>query len=443
MLGGSFWVAFLRNGMGAILMMSVFLLLDCPRLPMRRTVLCYIAAGGGLSVLFSIWYLVDLESFIRFSGPSALLSVGIFCGLLSSETIYLTFYKITLGFYFLALCVFCGVDIARWWFEGNLWVDIAVRLIVAAIILVFIIRKFRQIFLENVDYFRKEMDMFSAFLLIGSVLLAALVAYWPPVHIFSALNIVRLLIILFMAGVMQYLILHLYIHLGKEHSYQEEKQLLEMNERFLRRQLELERGAEEEASRFRHDIRHHCRLIEEYIRDGETEELLKYVKQYGQETEKKKLEPVCGNKAVNSILSVYSRYAREERICVTMEVSIADRLEIRDIDLVAILANILENAIQGCLRTGPQRLIDLRMTQKGHKIVIQCRNTCAALPYFPKEPEGGRGVSSIVKTAARYEGETDFAVENGMFVVRTLLNVPGQADGKEGVRGGKGLKALS
>ena len=325
MLGGSFWVAFLRNGMGAILMMSVFLLLDCPRLPMRRTALCYIAAGGGLSVLFSIWYLVDLESFIRFSGPSALLSVGIFCGLLSSETIYLTFYKITLGFYFLALCVFCGVDIARWWFEGNLWVDIAVRLIVAAIILVFIIRKFRQIFLENVDYFRKEMDMFSAFLLIGSVLLAALVAYWPPVHIFSALNIVRLLIILFMAGVMQYLILHLYIHLGKEHSYQEEKQLLEMNEQFLYRQLELERKSQEEAARIRHDVRHHCMLIREYVKSKDMDSLLSYLEQYRGDTESTRPQRICANRAVNGILKAYVGYAEKENIQVTMKVDVAEK----------------------------------------------------------------------------------------------------------------------
>ena len=40
MLGGSLWVAVLRNGLGVILMMAVFLLLDHPRLSMKRTV-CY------------------------------------------------------------------------------------------------------------------------------------------------------------------------------------------------------------------------------------------------------------------------------------------------------------------------------------------------------------------------------------------------------------------
>ena len=36
MLGGSFWTAFLRNGISAGLIMLVFLLLDRPKLPMKK-----------------------------------------------------------------------------------------------------------------------------------------------------------------------------------------------------------------------------------------------------------------------------------------------------------------------------------------------------------------------------------------------------------------------
>lgn len=36
MLGGSFWIAFLRNGIGAGLIMTVFLMLDRPRQPMKK-----------------------------------------------------------------------------------------------------------------------------------------------------------------------------------------------------------------------------------------------------------------------------------------------------------------------------------------------------------------------------------------------------------------------
>ncbi len=429
MLGGSFWVALLRNGMGAVLMMGVFLLLDRPRYARKRTVLCYAAAGIFLVVLFSGWYLADREGYIRFSGPASFLLVGIFCGRMSSEGIYLSLYKMTLCFYFLAFSVFCGVDMARWWFDGNIWWDIAIRFMLDLAILLFIAGKFRKVFLENVDYLRKEMDLFSAFLLVSSDLLAALVAYWPPIHTFSVLNMVRILIIMIMAGIMQYMIFYLYIYLGRKRARQEETLLLEMNEQFLRRQLELEKEAEKEALRIRHDIRRHCGLIEDYIKRGETEELLDYVKRYGLETERHRAEHFCRNQTVNSILSVYCRYAREEKIRVTADVAIARKPAVRDMDLAVILANIFENAIYECLCSQtPEREIDFRMAQKGHKIVIQCRNTCSSEIHLQKKSgkalaESRLGISTIEKTAARYDGETDFTVENGMLVTRVLLNL--------------------
>lgn len=430
MLGGSFWIAFLRNGIGAALVMAVFLLLDCPRFSMKKTILYYAVGGVFFNIIFSVWYLGNAENFVQFSGLAVLLCLGTFCALMSREGIYLALYKICFGFYLLSLVVFIGVDTARLWFDGNMGVDILIRFLLTAFVLIGVKRKLRVVLRENVDYLREEMDLFSAVTLVGSSLLAASSAYWPSFHIFSVENIVRMFMIMLMAGIIQYLILYLYIHLGKEHSYEKENQLLEMNEQFLRRQLELEEEAQEEAARLRHDIRHHCRLIEEYIKNGETEALLKYVQQYSQDAGRKTEEPICRNTAVNSILSVYGRYAGNEKICVNMDVAIADSLKIRDIDLVAILANIFEYAISGCLGSRKQQQeIDIRIAQKGHKIVIRCRNTCAEQMRLHKgvpvmDGDSGLGIASIVKTAARYEGETDFSVENGMFVARVLLNLP-------------------
>lgn len=431
MLGGSFWVAFCRNSLGALLLMGVFLVLDRPRFTMRKTVCYYMVFGFGMVLIFSAWYLFDPNGFVRGAGPLSVLVFGLFCGAMSGGTLYLSLYKISLGFYFLSLCVFGGVDIARWWFGGNMWVDVLIRLGMVVIILFLIIKKFRKTFLDNMDFLREEMDLFSAAVLVGSVMLAAVVIYWPDIHSFSVLNIIRISVIMIMTGIIQYTIFHLYLHLGREHKYQEENQLLEMNEQLLRRQIDLEKEKEMEAARMFHDVRHHCLLLAEYLENGELEELDVYVRQYGKEVEKKQTEraPVCGNKAVNRILSVYARCAELEKIQVTMDVTMEEALAMRDIDLVAILANVFENAIHGCQSSGKERQeIDVYITQKGNKVVIRFRNTCASdirfRNGFPESGDGGGvGISSIMKTVGRYDGEVDFSVKNDMFITRILLNL--------------------
>ena len=61
MLGGSYWISLLRNAIGAMLMMAVFLLLDRPRYPMKRTILFYIIFGVFMVLGFSAWYVLDWE----------------------------------------------------------------------------------------------------------------------------------------------------------------------------------------------------------------------------------------------------------------------------------------------------------------------------------------------------------------------------------------------
>lgn len=430
MLGGSFWIAVLRNGMGAGLMMAVFLLLDRPRLSMKKTVWCYAIFGVLVTIGFSLWYLFDSQNFVRFAGMLSIPVVGIFCMRMSRDTLYLSLYKLTLGFYLLSVVVFCGIDAARIWFAGNMWADVIVRIVIIAGILFVIASRVRKSFLEGIDYLREEMDWFSAITVFLSILIAALVAFWPGTHKFSMFHIVRTVILFFMAGIIQYMVFQLYLHRGKEHYYQVEKELLEMNERLIYRQLELMNESREESSRIRHDVRHHCLLIEEYIQNGEIDQLLAYVKQYREDMEHQKAERICGNETINSILSVYARRAKEEDIRIKMHVRMTGGVAVRDVDLVVVIANIFENAIHGCIASGePEQKIYISVTRKGRKIVVQCRNTCAADVKLkngvPQSDNGsGIGISCVLKVASYYNGEAEFAVEDGMFIAKILLNIP-------------------
>lgn len=447
MLGGSLWIALLRNGMIALLMMGVFLLLDRPKFGMRRTILGYLFYGSLLSVGYSIWHQMDLDSYILFSGLSSLFLIGIFCTWMSSERVYLSIYKMSLAFYLLSVCVVFGIDISRLWFGSSLWVDLFVRFIMTTAILLFIKKKFRRLFLSNLEFLSHEMDLFSVAALIVSVLLASVIVYWPTDRQLSAVNMMRLLASLFMAGMFQYTIFHLYIHLGKENGYKEENRLLAMNERLLRCQLALAGESEEKAEQIRHDARHHCLLIREYVQKGETDQLLTYLEQYLEDIDSVRVDSFCTNQAVDGILCAYARQAECRGIQTDIHAAIGESLPVRDIDLVAILANIFENAVHGCGSTDVREAkILMRISQKGHKIVIQCRNTVGSAIWKDKEQDlqnkmrcrkgckslleesekqyqEGIGMASIRKTAQRYHGEADFAVENGMFVTRVLLNM--------------------
>ena len=433
MLGGAFWVAFLRNAMGAVLVLAVFLLLDRPRVATKKAVLCYLTFGllavGG----FSVWYMVDREAYLRFSGIATFPVLGIFCCLMSRGGLYLSLYKIAVGVYLLSVCVCLGIDLSRWGVGGSIWADIVIRFLFISLVLLFIGKRFRKIFFKNIDFLQAEMDLFSIVTLIVSAAIAALAAYWPDAREFSVLRMVRIFVILFMAGTIQYLIFHLYIHLGKEQRLEAEKQLMEMNEQLLRRQLEMREKAEQKAVKLRHDVLKRYLLIEERTKNGDMDKVLECLKQYGEDMESRKEKPICENRAVNGILSIYEEYARSRDIQMAMEVHMTGEVGIREMDLVTLLADILENAIGLCVDSGEaERYIGMSLAFKSHKMVIQCQSTCGL--DVSKEAFGDgttktwkysrSSVFDIARAVSRYNGETDFRVGNRVFYARVLLNLP-------------------
>ncbi len=393
MLGGSVWVSFFRNGLGAGLMLAVFMLLEHPAASRKKLIAGCVLFWLLVTVCYSFWYLMDRENFVRFAGLLSIPVVGIFCLWIGRDSLYLSLYKLTLGFYLLSVTVFCGIDFSRLWFGGNPWADIIVRILLVAVIVYLLVRKIRKSFLEGAEYLREEMDWFSAVTLLLSVLIASLVAFWPGSHDFSVLRIGRTAILLFMTGLIQYMVFHLYLHRGKEKRYRTEHELIEMNGQLIRRQLALLSQTKED-----------------------------------REEEGSKKKSFCENKTIDRLLTAYKSLAERENIQVDMCVKMAGNTAVREIDLAVVLVCTIENAIRGCIEsksTNPQ--IHLSVIRKGKKLVILCRNTCASNVKIKESvPESGMGdgagSAGMMRVVSFYQGEGDFSAENGIFTVRILLN---------------------
>lgn len=208
-----------------------------------------------------------------------------------------------------------------------------------------------------------------------------------------------------------------------------EQEKAELQNKFLLEQVKTMQESVEEARCIRHDARHHNLQIAEYVKNGETDALLQYLHEYEQEAEKHQVIRICDNLAANSILSVYSRKAEQNGIAVYFDVSIEQNIGVSDIDMVAILANIMENAIHGCVHSKKQNpIIDVYIGRKAGKLVIYVCNTADTGIIFengrPRSRKGGVGINSVLHSVSRYGGESDFKLKDGLFCCQLLLKIP-------------------
>lgn len=440
MLGGSVYIAFIRFAISLAGVILLFSRISESRFGRKKTIIYYGCFSVVALILASAWYVADWKSCVRGVAFAMYACFAVFAAIISSDSVYLSIYKLALTFYLLAVFLVGGLEAAIIFFDSNVWADIITRVILILLMAVVIEKKLRSIIRGFGDYVEKEVDKFSVAVMIISILLGIGFILNPDINVTGPYRIYQVAVNFILTGTLQLLVFRLYFHIGIEREYERDNQLIQMNHRLLERQMEILEESVESGRRIRHDVRHHNAVIAEYVRNLQNEELLQYLKEYDRGIDQGTVEMICANTAVNNILSAYTRKARSEQIKVTLDIEIGRKLTIPNIDLVVILANAYENAIYACMevkKDSDERecLIHLVMKKRKNKLIIFCSNTCrrkAELKDGQQNTEftGGIGVSSIIKTAEKYGGDYDFRTENGVFVLRLILNIPPDLSGE-------------
>ena len=314
MLGGTVYVAMLRFAVslaGAILLFS---LMSEPRYDRKKMIACYSGLSAALIVFACVWYVIDWASCVKMV---AFVMYVVFAGcslLLSRDSLCLSLYKLALTFYLLAVYLIGGIEISVIFFHRNVWADIAARVFLILLIALFIEKRIKKSIRGFGDYVENELDRFSVMVLIISLLFGIGFILNPKIHDQTPYRLFQILMNFFLTGTLQLLVFRLYLHIGKEKEYQKENQLMQMTHRLLERNMEILEESLESGRRIRHDARHHNAVIAEYLRRGQKDELLAYLKEYERELDIRTPENICSNTAVNNILSAYTRRARREQI---------------------------------------------------------------------------------------------------------------------------------
>ncbi|MCH5256570.1 MAG: GHKL domain-containing protein [Lachnospiraceae bacterium] len=202
---------------------------------------------------------------------------------------------------------------------------------------------------------------------------------------------------------------------------------LQANEKFLQAQIDSYKKMGENARQTRHDFRHHSMVVMEYAKKKDYQSILSYLSEYDEKERGKYQEAFCKNHAISTTLSAYASRCEQNGIELGTDVRLEETEGVSDYDLVTIVANILENAINGCMLTEGKRWVEISIGPKGGKLVVICKNTCIKDIIFenglPKNREhDGIGVESILSTAAKYSGVVDFSASDGVFVCQVILS---------------------
>ena len=194
--------------------------------------------------------------------------------------------------------------------------------------------------------------------------------------------------------------------------------------KYLMGQLQAARENELLAGTIRHDFRHHNRTMAELLRNGKSMEALRYIEQYNESLDAARPKEFCPHVTVNAILGSFYAKAHSEGIRVFIQADTKERTAVSDMDFVAILSNLLENAFNGCRECGADGEIAVNLRTVLDKTVIVCANPCKKGLVIENNMlrHRGIGVESIFSAARKYNGDISYRMENGILTACVILN---------------------
>lgn len=205
-----------------------------------------------------------------------------------------------------------------------------------------------------------------------------------------------------------------------------EAELIRQNAEHFSSRLSVLQSAEDTNRRLRHDMRHHMDTIAAYAKTGDNAAILSYIGEYGNEISEAAVKLYSANRTVNSILSVYAGKAEENGIDFQVRCNAARELAVREIDLIALLGNLLENALHGCQESWREnKSIEIHIRLQNKRLIVLCNNTCSDdLELADGLPaKKSIGISSILSVCRKYDGNLDYRKENETCSACAVLNL--------------------
>ncbi|MCL2187280.1 MAG: GHKL domain-containing protein [Defluviitaleaceae bacterium] len=181
---------------------------------------------------------------------------------------------------------------------------------------------------------------------------------------------------------------------------------------------------------WRHDYHSHIQTLKAHRALNENEKIDAYLENL--ETDLHRVDTLIksGNVSIDAILNSKLSLAVAQDITVNAKALVPQTLSVSEIDLCIIIGNLLDNAIEACLRiNNPEaRFIRYYMDIKRDNLYISVTNASGGLAvkekgrYFSSKGAGhGLGLTRVDRVVEKYDGYIKRSDEEGAFSSEIML----------------------
>ena len=183
----------------------------------------------------------------------------------------------------------------------------------------------------------------------------------------------------------------------------------------------------ESSKKFIHDFKKHINMINAYVYDEDWDKLKVYLNELSTEIKKDESFVLTGNKLIDLCLHANKDALTTNTIEIKHDIKIKDVSPVTEFDFNIVFSNILDNAIESCIRTNGH-FIKIKLDKTNDLVVLKVINPCLEVKEnfetLKDENEHGYGISNIKKIVEKYDGSATFKFdkEQSVFISTIIFN---------------------
>ena len=175
----------------------------------------------------------------------------------------------------------------------------------------------------------------------------------------------------------------------------------------------------------RHDMKSHMATLKNFITENKADSAIDYIDNFLGDIGENSLHSETGNLALDSIINYKLKDIKKSDINLNLRLKIPSVLEIADADIVTIVSNLLDNALEAAAKTD-EKTVKLNVTLDNGVLLIKAENSFNGelkedMASLKGGPDHGHGLKNINRSVDKYGGRMKIAHTDTVFSVSILL----------------------
>ena len=227
---------------------------------------------------------------------------------------------------------------------------------------------------------------------------------------------------------------YLYDSLAENYIKKSKLALLQKENELYSRQCEIMQSSTEDLQAFRHDMSNQLIILNHLLEEGKDEEARRQLDQLSRFIKGKVIYSTSGNIIIDGLVNYKLQSVASENIKVETEIVVPEQLNIDIADLVTLLGNLLDNALEALKKVDrEQRILTIKIMFSQERLIGRITNTYCGEIYLKddkiltskkEKQKHGYGLSNVEKIIKKYNGYMEIDYANWEFRVDFIIYLP-------------------